>query len=47
MRTTIEEYYPECDRGNYADTSRAFREALGGPLAGYTQTHVFTYLRNE
>jgi N-glycosylase/DNA lyase len=46
IRTTIEEYYPDCDRGNYADTSRAIREALGGDVAGYTQTYVFHYLRN-
>jgi len=45
IRTTIEEYYPDCDRGNYADTSRAIRAALGGEYAGYTQTYVFHYLR--
>jgi len=45
IRTTIEEYYPDCDRGNYADTSRAIREAFGGEYAGYTQTYVFHYLR--
>jgi N-glycosylase/DNA lyase len=45
IRTTIEEYYPDCDRGNYAETSRAIREALGGEYAGYTQTYVFHYLR--
>ncbi|MFC6862601.1 DNA-3-methyladenine glycosylase family protein [Halomicroarcula sp. GCM10025817] len=46
IRTTIAEYYPECDRGNYADTSRAIREALGGAYAGYTQTYLFHYLRS-
>jgi len=46
IRTTIEEYYPECDRGNYADTSRAIRETLGGEYAGYTQTYLFHYLRS-
>ena len=45
IRTTIEEYYPECDRGNYTETSRAIRRALGGDYAGYTQTYVFHYLR--
>ena len=46
IRKTIEEYYPECDRDNYADTSRAIRERLGGEYAGYTQTYLFHYLRN-
>jgi len=45
IRSTIEEYYPECDRGNYADTSRAIRAALGGEYAGYAQTYLFHYLR--
>ncbi|MHC3381105.1 DNA-3-methyladenine glycosylase family protein [Haloarcula sp. H-GB5] len=45
IRTTIEEYYPECERGNYTDTSRAIRAALGGEFAGYTQTYLFHYLR--
>ena len=47
IRTTISDYFPECDRGNYTDTSRAIRERLGGEYAGYTQTHVFHYLRNR
>jgi N-glycosylase/DNA lyase len=46
IRTTIEEYYPECERGTYADTSRAIREQFGGEYAGYAQTYVFHYLRN-
>jgi len=46
IKTTIEEYFPETDRGNYADTSRAIREALGGEYAGYAQTYVFHYLRS-
>jgi N-glycosylase/DNA lyase len=46
IRTTIEEYYPDCDRGTYADTSRAIRERLGGEFAGYTQTYIFHYLRH-
>ncbi|WP_336339337.1 DNA-3-methyladenine glycosylase family protein [Haloarcula brevis] len=45
IRTTIEEYYPDCERGNYAETSRAIRAALGGEYAGYTQTYLFHYLR--
>jgi N-glycosylase/DNA lyase len=45
MRSAIEDHYPDCDRGNYADTSRAFREQLG-PYAGYTQTYLFHYLRS-
>jgi len=45
IRTTIEEYFPDCDRGNYADTSRAIRETFGGEYAGYTQTYVFHSLR--
>ncbi|SDJ57166.1 N-glycosylase/DNA lyase [Halovenus aranensis] len=46
IRGTIEEYYPDCDRGNYTETSRAIREALGGEYAGYTQTYLFHFLRN-
>ena len=45
IRTTVEEYYPECDRGSYAETSRAIRERFGGEFAGYAQTYVFYYLR--
>ena len=45
IRTTIEEYYPDCERGNYAETSRAIRERFGGNYAGYAQTYVFYYLR--
>ncbi|MFT4946248.1 MAG: N-glycosylase/DNA lyase [Natronomonas sp.] len=47
IRTAIEEYYPDCERGNYADTSRAIREKFGGEYAGYTQTYLFHYLRNR
>jgi len=46
IRTTIEEYYPECEKGSYDETSRAIREAFGGEYAGYAQTYVFHYLRN-
>lgn len=45
IQTAIAEYYPECDRGGYATTSRAIREAFGGDYAGYAQTYVFYYLR--
>ncbi|PSQ11322.1 8-oxoguanine DNA glycosylase [Halobacteriales archaeon QS_5_70_15] len=45
IRTAITEYYPDCDRGNYRDTSRAIRERFGGEYAGYAQTYVFFYLR--
>ncbi|WP_232701851.1 DNA-3-methyladenine glycosylase family protein [Halobacterium wangiae] len=45
IRTAIEDYYPDCDQGNYADTSRAIRERLG-PYAGYSQTYLFHYLRS-
>lgn len=45
IRSAIEEYYPECDRGNYADTSAAIRAQFGGEYAGYVQTYVFHWLR--
>ena len=45
IRTAIEEHYPHCERGSYADTSRAIREQFGGEYAGYAQTYVFHYLR--
>jgi len=47
IRKTIAEYYPDCDRGSYADTSRALRERLGGEYAGYTQTYLFHHLRTQ
>jgi N-glycosylase/DNA lyase len=46
IRKTIAEYYPDCDRGAYAETSRAIREQFGGEYAGYAQTYVFHFLRN-
>jgi len=46
IRTAIEEYYPDCEQGTYAETSRAIRERFGGAHAGYVQTYVFHYLRN-
>ena len=45
IRTAIAEYYPDCDRGSYRETSRAIRERFGGEYAGYAQTYVFFYLR--
>lgn len=45
IKTAIADYYPDCDRGNYAETSRAIRERFGGEYAGYAQTYVFHYLR--
>lgn len=47
LRTAIEEYYPDCDRGSYDATSRALRERFGGEYAGYTQTYVFHHLRTR
>jgi len=45
IRTAIAEYYPDCDRGSYAETSRAIRDRFG-PYAGYAQTYVFHHLRH-
>ncbi len=45
IRSAIEEHYPECDRGNYRETSRAIRERFGGEYAGYAQTYLFHHLR--
>ncbi|RQG89950.1 DNA-3-methyladenine glycosylase 2 family protein [Natrarchaeobius halalkaliphilus] len=45
IKSAIEEYYPDCDRGSYATTSRAIRERLGGEYAGYAQTYIFHHLR--
>jgi N-glycosylase/DNA lyase len=45
IRTAIAEHYPDCERGNYEETSRAIRERFGGQYAGYAQTYVFHYLR--
>jgi N-glycosylase/DNA lyase len=47
IQTAIADYYPGCDRGSYAETSRAIREQFGGEHAGYAQTYVFHYLRNQ
>ena len=45
IRSAIEEYYPDCDRGGYDATSRAIRDRFG-PYAGYAQTYVFHHLRH-
>ncbi len=45
IRTAIGDYYPNCERGGYTETSRAIREQFGGEFAGYAQTYVFYYLR--
>jgi len=47
IRTAIEEHYPDCERGSYEETSRAIRERFGGDYAGYAQTYVFNWLRNN
>jgi N-glycosylase/DNA lyase len=47
IRTAIEDHYPDCARGNYAETSRAIRERFGGEVAGYVQTYVFNHLRTR
>ncbi|MEF8857058.1 MAG: DNA glycosylase [Haloplanus sp.] len=45
IRSAIADHFPDCDRGSYADTSRAIRAQLGGEYAGYAQTYLFYYLR--
>ena len=45
IQTAITEHYPDCEKGSYAETSRAIRERFGGQYAGYAQTYVFHYLR--
>jgi len=45
IRTAIEDHFPECAGGTYAETSRAIRERFGGAVAGYVQTYVFYHLR--
>ncbi|MFB6092044.1 MAG: DNA-3-methyladenine glycosylase [Haloquadratum sp.] len=45
IRSAIAEHFPDCDRGSYAETSRALRARLGGEYAGYAQTYLFYYLR--
>ncbi|WP_248898063.1 DNA-3-methyladenine glycosylase family protein [Haloplanus halobius] len=45
IRSAIADHYPDCERGSYAETSRAIRERLGGDIAGYAQTYLFHMLR--
>ncbi|ESP87217.1 DNA-3-methyladenine glycosylase family protein [Candidatus Halobonum tyrrellensis] len=45
IRSAIADHFPDCDRGSYAETSRAIRERLGGRYAGYAQTYLFHHLR--
>lgn len=47
IQTAIEEHYPDCERGNYAETSKAIRAQFGGTYAGYAQTYIFHYLRTR
>ena len=47
IQSAIADHFPECDRGSYAETSRAIRERFGGEYAGYVQTYVFHYLRTR
>jgi N-glycosylase/DNA lyase len=47
IRTAIGDYFPDCERSNYTETSRAIREQFGGDYAGYAQTYVFYYLRTK
>jgi N-glycosylase/DNA lyase len=47
IQTVIEEYYPDCAKDTYAETSRAIRDRLGGDIAGYTQTYLFHHLRTR
>jgi N-glycosylase/DNA lyase len=44
IRTAIESYFPDAEKGAYDETSRAIRDRLG-PRPGYAQTYVFTHLR--
>ena len=45
IRSAIADHFPDCDRGGYAETSRAIRDRLGGRYAGYAQTYLFHHLR--
>ncbi len=45
IQTAIADHFPDCERGSYAETSRAVRERLGDAYAGYAQTYVFYALR--
>ncbi|MFC6991200.1 DNA-3-methyladenine glycosylase family protein [Haladaptatus sp. GCM10025707] len=45
IQSAIADHYPDCDQGNYTNTSRSIRAQFGGEYAGYAQTYVFHYLR--
>ncbi|WP_330631949.1 DNA-3-methyladenine glycosylase family protein [Halocatena halophila] len=47
IRRAIAERFPDCDRGTYAETSRAIRARLGDSYAGYVQTYLFHHLRTK
>ena len=47
IQTAIADHFPDCDRDNYEETSRAIRARLGGEYAGYAQTYLFYYLRTR
>jgi N-glycosylase/DNA lyase len=47
IRTAIADYFPDCDRDGYEETSRAIRARLGRQYAGYAQTYLFYYLRTR
>lgn len=47
MQTVIQDYYPDCERGSYAASSQALRDAFGGAYAGYVQTYLFHHLRTR
>lgn len=47
IKTTINDYFPECDKGSYSETSSAIRARFGGDFAGYVQTYIFYYLRQN
>ncbi len=47
IRRAIADRFPDCDRGSYAETSRAIRTRLGDTYAGYAQTYLFHHLRTN
>lgn len=46
IQRAIADHFPDCDRGDYTETSRAIRERLG-PYPGYAQTYLFHHLRTS
>lgn len=46
IRRAIAAHFPACDRGSYAETSRAIRDRFG-PHPGYAQTYLFHHLRTR